>query len=167
MDNKAYEPLRDFAKVRTIMNTISIFGALNEKELAVLVRLLHKVTYTEGERIFEEGDEATHIYIIQSGIVKLVINIDTEPLEIAELRNGHCFGETAVIGILPHSATAMSMCDTELLVLTGEALLSLFKTENLLFGKLILNIAREACRRLHKADETILHYVQKQNHTKY
>jgi len=36
---------------------------------------------------------------------------------------------------------------------------SLLKSELELFSILILNIAREACRRLHKMDEILLHYV--------
>ncbi len=73
---------------------------------------------------------------------------------------GDCFGETAAIGIQPHSASALAVEDTELIVLSRAALLSIFDSDKELFGMLILNIAREACRRLHKSDEIFLHYVR-------
>jgi len=53
------------------------------------------------------------------------------------------------------------MEDTKLIALSRNALLSLFKSDLELFSILILNIAREACRRLHKTDEILLHYVLK------
>ena len=64
-----------------------------------------------------------------------------------------------MIGIQPHAATAITVDDTELIVLSRNALLSLLKSDLELFSILILNIAREACRRLHKTDEILLHYV--------
>jgi CRP-like cAMP-binding protein len=91
--------------------------------------------------------------------VKLVINEKSDPLELIVFGEGQCFGETSVIGIQPHAATAIAVEDTELIVLSRNALLSLMKTDIELFSILTLNIAREACRRLHKTDEILLHYV--------
>jgi len=72
---------------------------------------------------------------------------------------GRCFGETSAIGILPHSASAVAVEDTELIVLSTRALHRLYLEDTKLFGMLILNIAREACRRLHRTDEILLHYA--------
>ena len=71
-------------------------------------------------------------------------------------------GETSVIGIVTHGATAMAMEETDLIVLSRQAILSLYKSDVELFAVLIWDIAREACRRLHKADEVLLHYVETQ-----
>lgn len=149
--------------VTSILGTIALFGGLDEKELQSLFARLETLTYAEGDIIFSEGDEPTHIYIIRSGTVKIVANLNAEPYELAEFSSGQCFGETALIGIQPHTASAIAVEPVQLIVLTGEALRLIFKKEKALFGKLILNIAREACRRLHKADEIMLHYVQIQN----
>ena len=88
-----------------------------------------------------------------------MINEKQSPLELIVVEEGQCFGETSVIGIQPHAATAVTTEDTELIVLSRNALLSLLKTDLELFSILILNIAREACRRLYKTDEILLHYV--------
>ena len=53
----------------------------------------------------------------------------------------------------------MAACDVELLVLSRKALLSFLKTDLELFSILILNIARESCRRLSQTDQILLHYV--------
>lgn len=149
----------EIADVLPILGEISIFAGLSEKQLNTLVQLLEKTCYTKGEKVFEQGNQPSHIYIILSGSVKVVINEKSDPLELIVFGEGYCFGETSVIGIQPHSATAIAVEDTELIVLSRNALLSLIKTDLELFSILILNIAREACRRLHKTDEILLHYV--------
>lgn len=156
---KRYQELLHPEEVRPLISKISVFAGLSNEQLDVLFQNLHKVYYQAGEKIFEEGTPPSHIYIVKSGKVKLAINVEDTPLELVVFEEGRCFGETSVIGIQPHSATAIAMEPTELIVLSRSALLSLLKSDLELFSMLILNIAREACRRLHKTDETLLHYV--------
>ena len=158
-EQKVYLPLLDIESIFSILNKISIFGGLSDKQLYSVFKLLQKVSYSAGEYIFKQGEAPGHIYIIRSGKVKIVINAEGTPLEIIEFGVGQCFGETSVIAIQSHSASAIASEDTELIVLSRTALLSIFDSDKKLFGILILNIAREACRRLHKTDEILLHYV--------
>jgi CRP/FNR family cyclic AMP-dependent transcriptional regulator len=83
------------------------------------------------------------------------------PFELIVFEEGYCFGEASVIGIQPHKGTAIAVEDTELIVLSRNALLSIYDSDKDLFSILILNIAREVCRRLHESDEILLHYVLK------
>jgi len=142
-----------------ILNEISILAGLSDVQLHKLFTLLQKTHYNAGEKVFAEGEQPDHIYIVLRGAVKLVVNADDTPLELIVFLKGHCFGETSVIGIQPHAATAVCVEDTELIVLSRNVLLSLYKTDLELFATLVLNIAREACRRLNKTDEILLHYV--------
>ena len=151
--------LLDIDEVLPILNEISIFAGFSDAQLYELFKLLQKTRYSAGEKIFEEGEEPSHIYIVQSGSVKLVVNAEDTPLELIVFEEGQCFGETSVIGIQPHAATAVCVEDTELIVLSRNTLLSLYKSDLEMFSTLILNIAREACRRLAKTDEILLHYV--------
>lgn len=158
---KEYQPITNYQLVLGIIHKIDIFGGLSENNLKDVMQLLHKVEYKKGERIFEQGDHPSHIYIVRSGRVKMVLDIDVNPLEIIEFGEGKCIGETSVIGIQPHTATAVAVEDTTLIVLSRKALLKIFETDKELFSCLILNIAREACRRLNRTDEVLLHYVYK------
>ena len=157
--NKHCEPLLDIENVLPILNKISILAGFSDKQLYAVFRQLEKVSYDDGALVFEQGSEPSHIYIIQQGMVKLVVGDEDTSLELIELMQGACFGETAVIGILPHAASAVTVGKTELLVLSRHALLSLYKTDLELYSLLILNIAREACRRLYQTDRILLHYV--------
>jgi len=150
----------DINDILPILNEISIFAALSDKQLCKLVGLLEMVRYKPGERVFTEGEQPSYIYIVVSGRVKLVIGAEQTPLELVVFKEGECFGETSVIGIQPHAATTIAVEDVELLVLSRNTLLSLLKSDLELFSILILNIAREACRRLRKTDQILLHYVR-------
>ncbi len=151
-------PFTEIDRVIPILNKISLFGGLQEQHLHTVYRSLQLVKYTDSELIFEEGDSPSNIYIILTGTVKMVLNYGEEPLELIEFSVGNCIGETSVIGIQPHSATAVAQGEVELLVLSRSALMSFFHEDTELFSYVILNIAREACRRLGRADNTILHY---------
>lgn len=158
-EQKIYMPFLDIENVLPILNKIAIFGGLSEKQLYEVFRALETVSYQAGEIIYKRGDAPSHIYIIRSGEVRIIVDEDDKSLELASFKTGDCFGETSVIGIQPHSASAWAIEDAELIVLSRKALLSIFEKDKELFGLLILNIAREACRRLHKTDEMLFHYV--------
>lgn len=162
MDNKkTYEHFLNVEQITPILNKISIFGGLSDKQLYTLFQLLKQVSYKADDYIFKQGEEPSHIYVIISGKIKIIIEENGTPLELITFSEGQNFGETSVIGIQPHSASALAMEDTELIVLSRQALLSLAELDAKLFGILILNIAREACRRIHNTDETLLHYFCK------
>ena len=156
-----YEEIVDVDEVLAILNKISIFAGLNEKQLGTLFKLLHQVRFAAKETVFLQGQCPNYIYIVKKGRVKLVVWEDDTPLELIEFDEGQCFGEASVIGIQPHRGTAIAQCDTELIVLSRAALMSIYDADKELFGILILNIAREVCRRLHASDNVMLHYLLK------
>ncbi len=158
-DSKSYEPVLDIENVLAILGKISILAGLTDSQLYTLFRLLRKITYKANEVVFEQGDQPSHIYIVKKGRVKLVVWKDQVPYELAAFEEGNCFGEASVIGIQPHKGTAIAAIDTELIVFSRDALLSIYKSDKELFGILILNIAREVCRRLHASDDILLHYL--------
>ena len=161
-DDKQTEQLLDVDSILPILGKMTILAGLSEKQLYELFRVLEKVSYRAGQKIFEQGDEPSYIYIIKSGRVKLSVSEDGTDLELVVFEQGRCFGEASVIGVQPHGATATAMEATELIVLSRNALLSIYHDDLALFSILILNIAREVCRRLHGSSETLLQYILQQ-----
>lgn len=155
-------PFTQLDRVLPILHDISIFGALQEKDLYQIFRLLKQVSYKEGDTIFEQGSPPDYIYIVVEGSVQILTHNTDRPdqeIEIARMSTGECFGEISVVGIQPHTGRAKVLKDSELLILSGDALLSLHSSDPSLFGLLVLNIAREACRRLYKTNEIMLQYA--------
>ena len=162
-NNKKCEHLTEIEDILSILNKISIFAGLTDEQLHSFFQRLETIHYEAGETVFEQGDHPSYIYVIRSGKIKLVATKDETPFELVVFEQGQCFGESSVIGIQPHAATAIAVEDTELIALSRHALLSIYETDLALFSTLIMNIARETCRRLRSSSEVILHYVQKSN----
>lgn len=157
--HKQYLPLTDTENVLSILNRIAIFAGLSKTQLQCLFKTLQKVTYDKDEVIFRQGESASHIYIIASGTVKLYLEANNMAFELVAFGVGDCFGETSLIGIEPHTANAIAVEKTELIVLSSKALLTLYTDDKEAYIMIILNIAREVARRLNKTDDILLHYV--------
>lgn len=152
-------PLLAVENVLPILNKISLFGGLDDGQLYTVFRLLETEHYNKGEFVFRQGDAPDHIRIIEKGRIRLVENVDGTPMELVEFGPGECFGETSMLAIHPHTAHALALEDTELLVIPREKLYGLYDSDPKLFGLLMMNIAREASRRLNRTEEVMLHYA--------
>ena len=160
MNEKVYLPLTEIDEVIPILNKISIFGGLSEEQIQEVFKVLRKVEYDKDEIVFRQGDSSSYIYTILSGKVKLYAQIEETKLDFIELGIGKCFGESSLIGVQPHTATALAIEKTKLVVLSGKSLAGLYETYPKIYGLIILNVARETSRRLHQVDDTLLHYVK-------
>lgn len=160
-EKKQCQPLMDYDYVMSILNEISIFAGLSDKQLPEFFKLLNKLTFETDEIIFNQGEQPDYIYVVEKGRVKIIVNEGNTDYELIVFEQGQCFGEASVIGIQPHKGTAIATEHTELIVLSRQALMSIYKNDKDMFSILILNIAREACRRIHSTEDILLHYTQK------
>ena len=95
--------------------------------------------------------------------MKMIFEDNSLFLELISFKEGDCFGETSVIGILTHSSNALVIRPTELIVLEPGRLLNIYETDKELFSLLILNIARETSRRLHQSNEALIQHMLMKN----
>ena len=141
-----------------ILQNVTVFSGFNEVQIRDLCDHCSVIDANVGDILLEEKMPATEIFILLSGKVSIVLNLKQDPLEVIEFGPGNCIGEASVIGIQDHSASAVVMEEATLLVLSRQFLMNLFDTDKALFALLILNIARELARRLHRTDQILFHY---------
>lgn len=162
MTQKNNSSVLDYEKVLPILGKVSIFGGLNDTQIHQLLKSLQRVEYKAGDTIFKKGEGPSHIYVIKKGRIEILLGHD-KPMETPIIFEvGDCFGESSVIGIQPHTATAVAIEDCTLIMLSRNALMKFFNHDKELFGLLILNIARETSRRLHRANEALLYSMADQ-----
>ena len=159
--SKKLMPLLNTDDILPILNKISIFGGLDNKQLDFLFEILKQSNYKKGEYIFRQGEVPSNIYIIQKGRVRFIEEVDMTPYQIFEFGEGNCIGEASVLSKQPHVVSAVACEDTVIIVLSKEEFFKIFKKDKNLFSILILNIAREVCRRLKSSDDVLLHYIDK------
>lgn len=137
----------------SILNHISLFGGLTAGELECLIPLLTIATFKKDQNIFTQGESPNNIYIVDTGCVKIIKSLDDVNVELARFNQGALFGETELIGIFKYIASAIPVEETKVLVFSKKAIYSLHSINLKLFSKIILNIAREACRRTAHTDD--------------
>lgn len=134
----------------------SMFGALTDAQMSKLFSYADRKTLGSGERVFEQGDLPTSIYIVITGRIDLVVRKNGIYSLEATFQAGDSLGETALVGIQPEVGSAIVVGEeAELLELPKEAILDLYEQDNELYGLLMMNIARDLSRKLHSVMKSL------------
>ena len=104
----------------------------------------------------EEGAPGRELYVIHEGHGDVLKRApDGHEVKIAELGPGACFGEMALVGIMRRSATVRARSVLRALVLPYAKVARLADERPQTFTMLVMNLARELCRRLQHADAVL------------
>lgn len=153
---RSFPPLEDSAPVQSILERISFLGGLTGEQLEALFALLECATFKEGEMIARRGEEPTHIFIIASGKVNLIIEDGDHTVTKRSFETGDCFGEAAVLSLINNTASFVAAEDSSLIAFSRKSLNRLHRDDPDLFCRLILNLARDLARKLQFTDEILL-----------
>lgn len=132
-----------------------IFGALSEASLDLLLAQSPVREVPAGSEFFHEGDAADCMYVLERGRVAVVKHWQGREWRLGELGAGDCFGEMALMDLVPRSATLRALEDSRALVLTPADLQRLAEQDLEQFALVQMNIGREVCRRLRATDELL------------
>jgi CRP-like cAMP-binding protein len=142
-------------KIIPIIEQISLLGGIDKKGVKKIVHLAKFERVKAGQTLFRRGDLGDQIYIILSGKIVLTLDLGDEEIDWITLRSGDCCGEEATIGIQQHSVSAVCRDQAEVMVLSDQNLMKIYESDSHLFSLLILNIAREVCRRLNHSNQAL------------
>ena len=104
--------------------------------------------FKAGDVIFQEGQEGDYMYIILSGAVKIFKTIKGKVEELSKLEKGEFFGETAITGKKPRSASAIATKDCLLLAINHEAFSEML-TKN---QEVVMIILKKLAERIRQAN---------------
>jgi CRP-like cAMP-binding protein len=133
---------------------IPIFAGLDDHGLEMLADHAKEVLCPAGSFTVREGDPGNQMFVIYSGKVE-VIKSNGAPEEhlLATLKPRDHFGEMCIIECVARSASVRAVEETLLFSFKGADLFHLFKYRADQYAILILNLARDLCRRLRALDE--------------
>jgi CRP-like cAMP-binding protein len=77
-----------------------------------------------GEVLFKEGDPGDEMYLIRSGKIKIVKDLEGNKKTLAVIGEGEFFGEMALLDKSPRSAAAIAETDAKLIIVDRDAFLS-------------------------------------------
>jgi len=100
---------------------ISFFSELPAEELRAIESHANLKSYRKNTVIIEKGDETTSLYVLVSGRVKVYLaNEEGRELLLHNLGPGEYFGELALLGGVPRTASVMSIEESKLLVISRQ-----------------------------------------------
>jgi len=134
------------------LRNVSLFATLNEKDMEVVSKIIFVNTYSKGEVVFQEGEKGDSLYIILKGQVKVCLyDEDGREYILAAIGKDGFFGELALIDELPRSANAITLENSELLIIRRHDFTRLLM-EN---PTITIAILKVLSRRLRETDERI------------
>jgi len=77
-----------------------------------------------GETLFKEGDAGDEMYLIRSGKIKIVKDMEGTTKTLTVIGEGEFFGEMALLDKSPRSAAAIAESDAKLIIVDRDAFLS-------------------------------------------
>jgi CRP/FNR family transcriptional regulator, cyclic AMP receptor protein len=144
-----------------VFRNLSIFGALTEETILFLRERCEAVAVAAGADFFVQGEMGDSVFVLRTGRVSVLRRLDEECMVLAELGEGFCFGEMALVAISPRTATVRALEDCTALRLRNLSLLELYKHDLEQFTLVQMNLGREVARRLAVANHTLFDYARR------
>jgi CRP-like cAMP-binding protein len=138
-----------------LLQSMPIFGAIRQDALQFLLEQAREVVVRAGEFFFREDDQATSMFVLESGRAVVIKGWQGRDTELHRLGTGDCFGEMALMDLFPRSASVFAIEDCRAIELAAADLLRLFERDAEQFALIQMNIGREVCRRLRATDERL------------
>lgn len=138
------------------LRRVPMFAALPPDARAEISSLFASATYRSGDYIFLENDHATHLFVLLSGVVKLVKHSETGRDVILRIFTpGEVFGGIAFQLGQKYPVTAQTQTDAAVLILGERDFLNIVRR----YPEVALTLIRVLASHLHDAHEQIRQLV--------
>jgi CRP-like cAMP-binding protein len=136
-----------------------MFKGLSEAVLKEIATFSRAVDYPRGATIFEEGDKAENVCVLDYGLVTLRIETPAseEKVMVTAIRDaGEVFGWSALIEPYVYTSTAVCLEASKVTIVEGSALKRLLE-ENPAAGYVVMkNVSSIVASRLRKARNALI-----------
>lgn len=106
------------------LRAVPLFQSLSDQNLCSLAQTVAKRSAAAGQVLCREGERGHEMYIVLSGAVSLHKAVGEHETELGRLESGAYFGEMALIGDAPRSATIRAATNLGYLAIDRDTLMS-------------------------------------------
>jgi CRP/FNR family transcriptional regulator, cyclic AMP receptor protein len=138
-----------------LLQRMPIFGAIREDVLRSLLDQARVLAVAAGGYFFREGDDAQGMFVLEAGRAVVLKNWQGHKYKLHDLVRGDCFGEMALMDLMPRSASVKALEDCHAIELRPDHLMKLFELDIEQFALIQMNMGREVSRRLRSTDERL------------
>jgi CRP/FNR family transcriptional regulator, cyclic AMP receptor protein len=140
------------------LQCMPIFGGIRLDVLQLLLMHSATVRVPAGSYFFHEQDKAESLFVLEQGRVAILKQWGKEDHLLAYMSAGDCFGEMALMDLLPRSASARAIEDCIALELPRTSLFEIYEKDLEQFALIQMNLGREVSRRLRLADDRLFRF---------
>ena len=121
-----------------------LFSVFSKEQLEELAEISEKKTYKKKDHIYEPGDPAKHLFVVNEGLVSLRRLEPDDDVGIAfEMReSGDLFGAASFMDPQHYTLTAVCLEDSEVIAIDADKLFDLCEKEPAVGYRLMLKIAQ-------------------------
>jgi CRP-like cAMP-binding protein len=127
-----------------LLRNIPMFAKIEPAKLKLLAFTSERISYSDGDVLFHQGDAGDAAFVIISGQAEISINTDEGPLVVARLSDHDFVGEIAILCDVPRTATVTAVTNLEALRIAKELFFRLIKE----FPEIAIEVMRELAHRL-------------------
>jgi CRP/FNR family transcriptional regulator, cyclic AMP receptor protein len=138
-----------------LLQRMPVFGAIRDDTLTFLLQQARSVQVAAGALFFRQHDPADTMFVLEVGRVVVFKSWQGHDVALHDLGVGDCFGEMALMDLLPRSASVRAEVDCHAIEISAANLHQLFQRDAEQFALLQMNIGREVCRRLRATSELL------------
>ena len=109
------------------------------------------VRFSSNEKVFEEGDPGSTMFIVQSGKVRLYQTIDGQERDLGMMEKGDFFGEKAILEGLERTLSAEAVEDSELIEINSMTFDKMIKSNI----EIAIRLLRKLSIRLREAERKV------------
>ncbi len=119
----------DESEVERTLRSVQLFQPLDRNELKLVARDAVLMSFAGGERIVEQNDPGDALYVIKSGVARVLFRDGSgHEQELARLAPGEFFGEMALLAGEDRKATVEASEDLEVVAVFPDAIKELLQT---------------------------------------
>lgn len=139
----------DDNKTVDFIENIEIFRGIDAQGLERIAKNIDQKIFKKGERLFTQGSHRKNTFVVYSGEVELFTkNSYGQETRLTIFGSGDFFGEGSLMDDAPHSTTARTIEESEILVLDNTFLYE----DGQIAVKVLSNVARIISRRMQHAN---------------
>jgi CRP-like cAMP-binding protein len=138
-----------------LLQQMPIFGGLRSDIAELLLSLSRTISVRQGDFFFHEGDQGDSLFVLVSGTAAVTKHRDGCAQLLCRLHSGECFGEMALMDLMPRSASVVAVEDCTAIEVPIVSLLRVYEQDVEQFALIEMNMGREVSRRLRLADELL------------
>lgn len=134
------------------LKLIPLFSELREEELEDLTKVSVRQMFKKDNMVLIEEEVGSTMFVILSGRVKISrISDEGREVILSILVDGDFFGEMAILDGQTRSANAVTLEDTEMLIIRRENFLRMLHD----YPQIAINLLKELAHRLRRSDSQI------------